>query len=160
QAGFAEPVYLVAVHDGRGVSCTGQQARDVIGVVAVVEVTVGVLRSPPGDGFGKGVLCGEAEELRHVPGPPGGPGANRPHRAGFAERYLIDPALAGALLPEELAVAVEQQHVRVAGRSNRPENDSRGVVVDVQAGDALPRQRPDAASVPTWDFRIRGGEGL
>jgi len=63
----------------------------------------------------------------------------------------------GALLSQELAVAVEQQDVGVAGRRDRAQGDARGVVVDVEAGDALPGRQADAARVPARDLRLPGG---
>src|SRR5262249_23298359 len=124
-----------------------------------MEVAVGVLAAPPGDLFGGGVPA-EAEHLGHVAGPPRRHGADGPHQIFGTERYLVDPALAGVLLSQELAVAVQQQDVRVAGRRDRAEGDARGVVIDVEAGDGLPGRQPDAARVPARDLRRRAGRRL
>ena len=75
-------------------------------------------------------------------------------------RALVDPALAGTFLSQECAVSVEQKNVRVTSRCDRAERDASHSVVDIEAGDALPGQRADAARVPARDLRLAGGRFL
>jgi len=79
----------------------------------------------------------------------------QPDHVVGAESHLVDPALTGTLLSQELAVAVEQQDIWVTGRGDGAEGDPRGIVVDVEAGDSLPGRQTDAACVPARDFRLR-----
>ncbi len=74
----AEPVDLVAVDDRRERPLADEQARDVVGVVAVMEVAGGVLPPPPGDLFGGDGVGGDPEDFGHVAGPSRRHGADGP----------------------------------------------------------------------------------
>ena len=103
------------------------------------------------------LVLAEAVEPRRVAGRAFGRGAEgRGKAAVVRDNDLVQPAVAGAVLGDDLAVAIEKEQVRVSHGSDRADGNMGRVRVDIQAGDALPGERPESAGVPGGHVASRG----